>query len=67
VDKLRVCADRNNVAAHLYKAVMLVCQNSKFGGSNKGEIGGTKEQDRPSLPADLVDQPEVGEFVVGGA
>jgi hypothetical protein len=42
---------------------MLLCQSSKFGGSNKGEIGRIKEKDRPALFADLVGQPEIAKFV----
>ena len=45
--KLCIGAHGYNLATHALEAVVLLCQSSKLGCSDKGEVCGVKEQDAP--------------------
>jgi hypothetical protein len=47
VNKLGVGADGNDFRADFFKAPILLCQSSKFGRSDKGEVGGIEEKNGP--------------------
>jgi hypothetical protein len=47
--ELGVGADGNDFCARLFERFILLCQSSKFRGSDEGEIGGIKEKYRPLL------------------
>lgn len=49
VGELRVGADGEYLGAGLFESFVLLCQSSKFSGSDEGKIGGIEEEDRPFL------------------
>lgn len=49
MNKLCVGAYGNDLCAGVPELILLLCQSSELGSSDKGKIGGIKEEDRPSL------------------
>jgi hypothetical protein len=48
VDEFGVGADGDHFRTDLFEAIILLCQSSKFGRSDEGEVGGIEKQDDPS-------------------
>ncbi len=49
MDEFGICADSYQFCTKGLKILMLLCQSSKFGCSDKGEIGRIEEQHCPLL------------------
>jgi hypothetical protein len=47
VDELGIGTDRNDLGADLLEPIILLCQSSKFGRSDEGEIRRVEEENRP--------------------
>jgi hypothetical protein len=47
MDEFGISADGNNLGARLAELLMLLCQSSKLGRSDKGKVRGIKEEDSP--------------------
>ncbi len=60
-----VGADRNYFSSCFFEGFILLCQSSKFGGSDEGKIGGIKEKDGPLLCRLLRGQRYLGEIAFG--
>ncbi|HTX51809.1 MAG TPA: hypothetical protein VMD08_00260 [Candidatus Baltobacteraceae bacterium] len=65
MDGLRISAHGNDVTAHANEAGVLLCQSSEFGRSDKAEIGGGEEENRPAAFVDLLAHRKLAEFALG--
>jgi hypothetical protein len=47
MDEFGVRTHRNDLGAGLLESIILLCQSSKFRGSDEGKVGGVKEENGP--------------------
>jgi hypothetical protein len=67
VDILGISAYGYDLGACFFEGFILLCQSSKFGGSNEGEIGGIEEEDGPFLCGFLPCQGDLAEIALTGS